>query len=264
MASIKAGYMEGSQKAISEGTLHPDIAVDKPTMESIRFVHGSPFSPLLTNMHAYADRKTGVVQLREGTSDFVLYHETTHLLSGGMLFEFDEGITDLVAAEVYNRSHPEHDQVDPRGLVYGDQIATLDAVNRMTGGTLGLRELSQDYAGPDLYENTHSFVVRADGAIGLPVMVSMMRFSREAIGKNMGAHGGSVARLVSQRLMRRQAEFFAAMMSGGNGKKLAIKGEELMVRMLSGDAIKEYGRETVLDGLGVVAEALEIQSQRDA
>lgn len=142
VSSIKAGYVEGSKQAIAAGALHPDIAVHEPKMEAIHVVHGSPFSPVLANANAYVDRKIGVVQMREGIDDFMLYHEITHLF-GGMQFEFDEGITDLVAAEVYNRVHPEDGHVDPRSSVYADQIATLEAIDRMSGGQAGLYELSR-------------------------------------------------------------------------------------------------------------------------
>lgn len=259
LTSIKAGYIEGSRQAIADGVLHPDMAVQGSKMDDIRVIHGSPFSPLMAIADAYADRKANTVELHEGASDFTLYHEITHLLNGGMHFEFDEGVTDLVAAELYNRSHPQEAQVDPRSSVYGDQIATLDAMNRMSDGKASLYELSHAYAGVDGSQNTLLFATRVDAAIGLPITISMLNSSKELIEKGMTVHDGGVVRLASQMVMRRQAEFLAAMMFDDDGHRVAVTTQELAKRMLSADSARRYGQDVILDGLNILMDAHKIQ-----
>jgi hypothetical protein len=259
VSSIKAGYAEGSGLAIEAGALHPDLSVQEPTMSIIDVVHGSPFSPILAAANAYADKTSGVVQMREGAGDYTLYHEVTHLLTGGVNFEFDEGITDLVTAEVYNRVHPEQERVDPRGSVYADQIVTLDALNRMSGGRVGLRELSRVYAGPDGFQNTLGFIARIDEVVGLPVTLPLLKSARELFARNAGIYGGGAVRSAVQLHMRQQAEFLADMMFDSEGNKVAGTIPELLARIVSEDTAAKYSQGRIAGGLKILFETSELQ-----
>jgi hypothetical protein len=261
ISSVKTGYPEGSQKAIDAEALHPDMAVQEPRMEAISVVHGSPFSPVLAFAHASADRITSVIQVREQVSDLMLYHEVTHLLNGGLIFEFDEAATDLIAGTVYNHSNPEGEPFDPSNSVYANQIASLAAIERMTDGEVGLYELSRIYSGPDNSINTLSLANRIDEAIGLSVTIPLVEASRGIIEKGMGTHSGGVVRQAAQLLMRRQTEFLAAMMFDDAGNKVARTAQELATRMLFPDTLAKYGLNTVLDGLNILAEAHKLQGE---
>jgi len=107
------------------------MTVDSSTIDSMTITHGSPFSPTLAIAEAYADKERNSIQIREGARDIVLHHEMTHILSKGLYFTFDEGATDLVTAEIYNRSYPDREKFDPRSSVYSDQVAAYPCTIRV-------------------------------------------------------------------------------------------------------------------------------------
>lgn len=258
--AAKANYTVGSQRAIAAGVLHPAMVVPEQKMGDLTIVHGSPFSPLLSGSIAYADQAAGAVQIREGVSDFTLYHEMAHVLYGGMYPQFTEGITDLVAAEVYNHAHPDREPVDPRNMVYTDQIATLEAISRMGGGRFGLYELSRIYADSDNpRDNTFLFTARADEAIGLPVALSLSRTSEELIQKYETNLDGSRVRRATQLFVRGQAELLATLMFDDEGNKVATTINELGYQLLQAETSGKYDSSIIEDGIKAIIKIRETQ-----
>jgi hypothetical protein len=253
---VKTEYTEGSQKAIDAGALHPDIAVQKPEMDAVSVVHGSPFSPTLANAYAFGNRDTSEIQVREGVSDILLYHEVTHLLNGGLISEFDEAATDLIAGTVYNHSNPEREHVDPSNLVYPDQAASLAAIERMTGGKMNLYELSRIYSGPDHWTNTIHFGLQVDEAVGLPITLPLVESSREIMDKMVDNFDGATVPRAAQLLVRVQTEFLAAMMFDNKGNKVASTVHELANRMLSPGTLAKYDIEEIHIGLSILAKVM--------
>lgn len=250
--AIKATYAEGIQQAIAAGSLHPAMAVDEANLENARIVHGSPFSPILATSFAYAQRETGLVQMREGVSDFNLCHELTHLQKGGFFKELDEGMTDLIAAEVYNRAHPENEPIDPHERVYADQVAALESINRLSGNQLSLYKASQFYAGSDTKINTLQFLAQANMTIGLPILVPIWQLSRGIQG-NMQAYNRSDRYLWADWFMRQQTAIFESAMLDAQGNKVAQTTQEVTERLISPDIAEKYDRELVAASLVVMA-----------
>lgn len=259
VTTLKAAYRQGLEDAIAEGTLHPNMAIGKSRIASAYVTHGSPFSPLLAYSHAYVDANT--IQVRKDVTDATLYHEMTHLLTDVSAFEL-EGVADLIAGEIYNRSNSEQAPIDPRRSIYADQIAAFDALGRMAEGRVGLYELSHAFAAPDMSTCAAQLAIYFDKAIGLPLTFPFLNSSLEQVERLATTHDGGVARGVAQKMMRIQAEFLAAMMLDGEGNKIARTAQALLERMVSDDIRSIYHATVIADGLKLLAQADALQRSR--
>lgn len=261
---LKQGYAEGSQLATTEGPLHPDIATQEAELEEIRIVHGSPFSPVLATAQAYIEPHTDVVQILAGASDFTLYHEMTHVRYGGLGFGFDEGMTEVIAAEIYNRSHPKEEHVDVRKEVYSGEIAMHDAIARMTEGKVGLYETSGAYAGSSRSKNIDVLIAQIDDAIGLPIIRPVLAAAQTIMEANMARLPSHAAGALARNFLQLQTELFAAAMLDDHGNKVATTIPEIIARMFSTEIMGKYGADAVVEGLAILREVQKLQSGRPA
>jgi hypothetical protein len=170
VASARQGVVEGITLSIDSSDLHPDIMLTEADVQAVDIFHGSPLSPFMAQARGYVDQRLPHrIQVRDDFTDYDLFHELFHSRFGGLDNTVDEGVTDILATEAYNRIHPEaeHNHLDES--VYSLHIAVAGAYQRLSGGRLNTRELSRLYAGPDGGQNAEALMDSIDQAVGMSV-----------------------------------------------------------------------------------------------
>jgi hypothetical protein len=234
------------------------MAVDEQLLENVRIVHGSPFSPVLATAHAYIDENTNTIQIREQIDDIRLFHETTHILWGGLPFALDEGATDMITAEIYNRVHPEA----PYYLMdsaYLDQIDTIQALSLMIGSQLGLRELSFYYAGADTIENTLWLADHIDEALAMPITVPLIQASQEFIQEHILHGDGAVLRKAAELFLKHQVMLLREVLFDKAGNQVASTADEAAARLLTPAIISKYSPKEIVDCMTILKNVAELQ-----
>lgn len=263
IARIKAEYGQGLEKAIAAGLLPPEVAIDKVQLDSLSFRHGSPFSPVLASAQAYVDHDVREIQLREGTNDFTLYHEISHTLTGGLHPAFDEGLTDMMAATIYNGVREDaRDHVDPHEHAYADQIATLEALGRIIGSPSVMYEFAQVGSGSDKIYNSVALLRHVDAKIGLPLMSGLLGHLNDYMEGQETILDTTTWKLVSHLAMRQWVEFIEAMMRDDNGHITTNIGR-ILKRIITPATVERYGEPLAHQGLQVIMKAAQFQHELD-
>lgn len=253
VARIKASYKEGLAKAIEAGDLHEDMAAYIEEVDGKDIKHGSPFSPILSHAAAFAEGST--IQVRPWVADYDLYHELTHFAGGGFVDLFDEGAIDLIAMAIYNHSHPASEQMSRQDLVYKDGVAALEALERITEGSVDLRELSYLAAGGQKSINTVGLIVKVDAPLGAPFLTALVIRSQTLMKSKIGEVNGGTLRHASHMLLRRGLDALASVVLDADGKLVVRSIEDFVSRVLSDEFRNTHSQDEVADALGIAAEA---------
>jgi len=259
ISRVKDGYLYGTKIAIDAGDLHPSMAIDVPDMDSHRIVHGSPFSPILAGAHAYVDHESGTIQLRDEVPDYTLYHELTHVLKPGLGDYLNEGPTDIIATTVYNHAHPESERIALDQSVYYDEIATLQSIERMTRGKVGMYALSEACAGANANDNLLQLAVSIDKATGVAIGAPLLDAPR-AIFASLADNNVPFNRVIldAKYIGRETTELIETALldeHGGQGTRPA----ELAQRIDLVAPLGQYEQEVVDWAQYVVAKAAEVE-----
>lgn len=250
LRTIRERYKIGAQLAVEKGVLDSKISyVDPAAYDNVHIVHGSIFSPMMTDNYGYVDHEAHVVQVRDDISDYGVYHELTHALHGGLPPEFNEGLTELISAEIYNGANQEN-PIDLRTSSYTNQIASVNALMRMTQGEIDLPKLSRMFAGKDRIMNGIEFVLGLDKIIGAPVIEGVVEFSRGLAARNVSDH---VDRQVSDTYIQFLLEFIEKILIDETGKKYSENTFDDMVERASRSDLQGYPVELRLHGLRILS-----------
>lgn len=179
---VKADYKQGLDAAIAAGDLSPELAKDVSSLDSMRFRHGSPLSPVMSIASAQMLRTQNTVHMRDTINDSTLFHEITHGIGRGFIPELDEGATDLIADRIY--AHSPTAIVEGKSYqhhqAYRDDIASLELIQKLSDGACDLHTISRAYAGKDAPTNTVELLQEVDDAVGVPMGLPLFRTAREA------------------------------------------------------------------------------------
>jgi len=221
LKDIKDGYQKGIEAAVAAGELDPSVQMTPERLDRILIEYGSPFSPILAQSNGYTNQKDDIVQIREDASDFVIYHEMTHLQGAGLWSMFEEGLADSIATLAYNHSHPTEEHVNPADSIYRPQMQALASVQRLTEGRMSLRLASAIRTGPDQTANMIDFVEQADQAIGLPALLTTVVAANKDMQHALSTHSSDIAKRFTQQRLQENLALLETLLldDGGHNRR---------------------------------------------
>lgn len=205
--NVKERYKEGLENLKDAHLVHPNVFTDTTIIDSTTIQHASPFSPVTAGSHAFLLRG-GVpeIHVRPDTDDPALFHELTHL-SGGLMFQFDEGMTDRIAIRIFNATHDTPEHKEEKDSVYYDQIRMLDTLSTLDEEAFSPWGISRIYASSDNpTANTVELVGNFDDRLGFPLLLHLTKESNQLLADNVDKFAGSLVRQAAQIMLRENVE----------------------------------------------------------
>lgn len=260
VARVKKDYLRGSNLAVKARTLHSSASVTKDVLEAIQIVHASPLTAYTATMRARADKKShNSISVGRNVDDEDLFHEITHINHHGLVATLDEGATEIITAEIYNRAHPRKDKYDLGSSVYAQQIDLHSILERLTGGELSTYELSRIYAGGDRMVNTAHVVSQVDKHLGLPIFSGALRAASDTLAAITSRFAETDGTQVVSLMLLNWMSVFKDIYLDEHGRMRRHDAQQLLRRMVSKEMLQKYDQDTI----GAVA-TITVEAIRDS